>query len=220
MSDIELKTWAGQEITPQLDAIIYDQLTATGISSGCGITYTGSNTIHIDSGYGIIRGRQFVMNDNTQKVTMPESGTLKGRIYLLLDLANADTPLAIKVQTASGTLPDLPTDPTINYDNGSEAMELCTFTAGVEEITDLTVTWKYTTNLITESDKIMCGIENEQITFNSDGTIDDVKKNITDHTVFNSDGSITETFTDSNSNVTVVDTTFNADGSITKKIRA
>ena len=218
MSDIELKTWAGQEITPQLDAIIYDQLTATGISRGCGITYTGSNTIHIDAGYGIIRGRQFVMNDNTQKVTMPESGTLKGRIYLLLDLANADTPLAIKVQTASGTLPDLPTDPTINYDNGSEAMELCTFTVGVEEITDLTVTWKYTTNLITESDKIMCGIENEQITFNSDGTIDDVKKNISDHTVFNSDGSITEIFTDSNSNVTVVDTTFNTDGSITKKI--
>ena len=59
-----------------------------------------------------------------------------------------------------------------------------------------------------------------EITFNSDGTIDDVKKNISNHTVFNSDGSITETFTDSNSNVTVVDTTFNTDGSITKKIRA
>lgn len=216
MSDIELKTWAGKEITPQLDAIIYDQLTTSGISKGCGITYTGSNTIHINSGYGIMRGRQFVINENTQTITMPESGTLNGRIYLLLDLSNADNPLQIVVETSASALTDLPTDAEINYDNGQEGMELCTFTVGVEEITNLVTTIKYVTNLVTKADDIMLGIENETIVFNSDGSIDDTHENVSVKTVFNSDGSITETFTDTSGNVTTVNTVFNSDGSITK----
>lgn len=66
---------------------------------------------------------------------------------------------------------------------------------------------------------VVNGIVAQTTTFNANGTIDIVSTdNMSEHVIFNADGSITEQFTDSYNNVMTKTTVFNADGSITSTI--
>lgn len=138
MANIVLKTFAaGDEgqgtVTPQDDALIYQNaVSVNGIFGGATVTLTGANTLHVASGFGIICGRFFEINENDISVQLSSSGTLRGRLKIHLDLNNADNPIEIVTETGA-TLPALSGDSNININGGAFDMELCTF--NVNEIT-------------------------------------------------------------------------------------
>lgn len=138
---IQLVTYANQTVTPTNDAIIYEKaVDQNGIFYGCNVTVT-SNNVNITGGYGIVCGREFVINSESIAVTLAPSGTLDGRLYVRLDLADADAP--IQLLTATGnTLPPLVQDDDVNYTNGTYEMELATFTVGVSALSDVVETFE------------------------------------------------------------------------------
>lgn len=138
---IQLVTYANQTVTPTNDAIIYEKaIDQNGIFYGCNVTIT-SNNVNITGGYGIVCGREFVIQSESIAVTLAPSGTLDGRLYVRLDLADADDP--IQLLTATGnTLPALEQDSNVNYTNGAYEMELATFTVGVSALSDVAETFE------------------------------------------------------------------------------
>ena len=138
---IQLVTYANQTVTPTNDAIIYEKaVDQNGIFYGCNVTVT-SNNVNITGGYGLVCGREFVINSDSIAVTLAPSGTLEGRLYVRLDLADADAP--IQLLTATGnTLPPLVQDDDVNYTNGTYEMELATFTVGVSSLSDVVETFE------------------------------------------------------------------------------
>ena len=150
---IQLVTYANQTVTPTNDAIIYEKaIDQNGIFYGCNVTVT-SNNVNITGGYGIVCGREFVINSESIAVTLAPSGTLDGRLYVRLDLADADAP--IQLLTATGnTLPALVQDDDVNYTNGVYEIELATFTVGVSSLSDVVETFdtiEGTTELVNEA---------------------------------------------------------------------
>lgn len=150
---INLVTYANQTVTPTNDAIIYERaIDQNGIFHGCNVTVSG-NEVNITGGYGMICGREFVIESETIPVTLAPSGTNDGRLYVRLDLADLDAP--IQLLTAQGNpLPSLEQDADVNYTNGTYEMELATFTVGVSALSDCVETFHtivgnsdYTTNL-------------------------------------------------------------------------
>lgn len=150
---IQLVTYANQTVTPTNDAIIYEKaVDQNGIFYGCNVTVT-SNTVNITGGYGIVCGREFVINSESLTVTLAPSGTLQGRLYVRLDLADADAPIQLLTVTGN-TLPALTQDDDVNYTNGVYEMELATFTVGVSALSDVVETFKIikgTTDLINKA---------------------------------------------------------------------
>lgn len=213
-----LITWSGQAVTPQNDAILYDSLQISGIFAGCDITYTGSNQIHIDSGFGIIRGRLFSIDDTTVTVSLPNSGTQSGRVYLHLDLSATDEPLSI-LSVTSETLPDLEHDASINTTNGQEDMELCTYVAGTSTLSDVTTTYKTAYNIITQVVMQQMGLTNCHTEFASDGQ--SVTQTFADGStavIEFGTSTIEMTYTDRLGTVHTGAVTFNSDGSIDQTV--
>lgn len=138
---INLVTYANQTVTPTNDAIIYERaIDQNGIFHGCSVTVSGNN-VNITGGYGIVCGREFVIESESIPVTLAPSGTNDGRLYVRLDLADADAP--IQLLTAQGNpLPSLDQDTDVNYVNGAYEMELATFTVGVSSLSDCVETFE------------------------------------------------------------------------------
>ena len=138
---INLVTYANQTVTPTNDAIIYERaIDQNGIFHGCNVTVSGNN-VNITGGYGIVCGREFVIESESIPVTLAPSGTLDGRLYVRLDLADADAP--IQLLTDQGNpLPALEQDTDVNYVNGAYEMELATFTVGVSALSDCVETFE------------------------------------------------------------------------------
>ena len=137
---INLVTYANQTVTPTNDAIIYERaIDQNGIFYGCDVTVT-SNTVNITGGYGLVCGREFVINSDSLTVTLAPSGTLQGRLYVRLDLADADAPIQLLTVTGN-TLPALVQDDDVNYTNGVYEMELAKFTVGVSSLSDVVMTY-------------------------------------------------------------------------------
>lgn len=138
---IQLVTYANQTVTPTNDAIIYEKaIDQNGIFYGCNVTVS-SNNVNITGGYGIVCGREFVIQSESIAVTLAPSGTLDGRLYVRLDLADADAPIQL-LTTTGNTLPPLEQDADVNYTNGTWEMELATFTVGVSSLSDIAMTYE------------------------------------------------------------------------------
>ncbi len=137
--NIVLKTYKGGNVTPQDDAIIYETaVPGSGIFKGCEVTYARGNVLHISQGFGMIRGRFFEVYETEIDVRLADVGeTLDGRVYIHLDLSNADEPIKILAQTAA-ELPPLDADVNINYNNSSYDLELAVFTVSSAELNNLT----------------------------------------------------------------------------------
>ena len=137
--NIILKTYKGGNVTPQDDAIIYETaVPGSGIFKGCEVTYARGNVLHISQGFGMIRGRFFEVYETEIDVRLADVGeTLDGRVYIHLDLSNADEPIKILAQTAA-ELPPLDADVNINYNNSSYDLELAVFTVSSAELNNLT----------------------------------------------------------------------------------
>ena len=144
--NIVLKTYKGGNVTPQDDAIIYETaIPGSGIFKGCEVTYARGNVLHISQGFGMIRGRFFEVYETEIDVRLADVGeTLQGRVYIHLDLSNADEPIKILAQAAA-ELPPLDADVNINYNNSSYDLELAIFTvssAGLDGLTKVFPTLK------------------------------------------------------------------------------
>ena len=64
-----------------------------------------------------------------------------GRLYVRLDLADADAP--IQLLTATGnSLPALEQDSDVNFTNGAYEMELATFDVGVSSLSNVAMTYE------------------------------------------------------------------------------
>ncbi len=137
--NITLKTYKGGNVTPQDDAIIYETaIPGSGIFKGCEVTYARGNVLHISQGFGMIRGRFFEVYETEIDVRLADVGeTLQGRVYIHLDLSNADEPIKILAQAAA-ELPPLDADVNINYNNSSYDLELAIFTVSSAGLSGLT----------------------------------------------------------------------------------
>jgi len=146
MANIVLKTYAAGDdgqgtVTPQDDALIYQNaVPMNGLFSGGTVTLTESNVLHIASGFGIIGGRFFEINDSDISVELSSAGTLLGRVYVHLELTNADVPISIAVATGA-TLPALEGDANLNITNGNFDLELATFNVSEVTISDIVNTF-------------------------------------------------------------------------------
>lgn len=139
MANIVLKTFKGGNISPLNDAIMWQTaIPGAGIFKGCEVTAARGNILHISQGYGIIKGRFFEMYENEQTVQLAETGhTLQGRVYLHMDLSNADEPIKIIAETGE-SFSTLLMDTNVNYNNSSYDLQLATFKVDAAGIVDLT----------------------------------------------------------------------------------
>lgn len=134
---IELKQFDGSTITPKDDAIMYEILTGvSGLISGCDLTAMGGGVIKIGFGRGIIKGRQFVVQEESISVELSAAGDKPGRIYFHMDLADDADPIQIRYITAD-ELPELEQDEECNETNGIYEIELATYTASMLAVSNM-----------------------------------------------------------------------------------
>lgn len=136
MATIDLITYDQKMVTPKDDALIHQFGLANGVLYGCEVTLANSNTLHITGGQGVIYGRQWEIAEGDITVTLPASGTLKGRLYVKIDLSNTTNPIELLVQT-DVTLPDLTDDDQLNVNNSVSELELYTFDVSSLTISNL-----------------------------------------------------------------------------------
>jgi len=136
---ISMKQVPGGTVTATDDRILYDYALSSGIIYGCEISYLGNNMIHINGGYGIIKGGLFEMEDHTEYVNFAESVNTPGQIYLHLDLA-ADDKLTIVKETSAAQHVLVQND-NANFENGVYEIQLCTFTATTTALENVTQTF-------------------------------------------------------------------------------
>lgn len=141
-NNIVLKTYKGGNVTPQDDAIIHDVAIATnGIFKGCEVSHARGNILRVSQGFGMIKGRFFEVYESEVSVQLASAGqTLDGRVYIHMDLSNADEPIMLLAQSAL-ELPALDMDADVNYNNSSFDIQLAAFTVSSSGINNLTQTF-------------------------------------------------------------------------------
>lgn len=104
---VTLHTIDGGTVNAINDALLYDFIIGqNGIASGATVTSEGALLLHIDSGWGVIKGRIFSIEAETVSATPSTSGTVKGRLILQIDITNTTNPITFVTQAAA-TLPAL-----------------------------------------------------------------------------------------------------------------
>ena len=102
-----LHTIDGGTVNAINDALLYDFIIGqNGIATGATVTSEGALLLHIDSGWGVIKGRIFSIEAETISATPSTSGTVKGRLILQIDITNTTNPITFVTQAAA-TLPAL-----------------------------------------------------------------------------------------------------------------
>jgi hypothetical protein len=136
-STISLVTFAGQTVTPQDDALVYESaLGDGGIIYGGEVTLKDANTLHIAAGHGVIAGRKFTIFASDIAIPLSASGTLLGRLYIHMDLSNASDPIDILYETGNSLTPPVQDD-NVNIVMGVYEFNLATFTVSTSTIADL-----------------------------------------------------------------------------------
>lgn len=134
---ISLVTYAGQTVTPQDDALVYEAaLNGSGMIYGGEVTIKNANTLHVGTGHGALCGRKFTIEETDIPIALTASGSLLGRLYIHMDLADADEPISILNETAASLTPVIQ-DANVNIINGVYEINLCTFTVDTATISDL-----------------------------------------------------------------------------------
>ena len=138
--EIRLVTYANQQVTPQNDAVLTNlEILNNGIIFGCEVTIKNASTLHINSGMGVIYGREFEIVDSDISVPLPGAGTEVGQLYIHIDLANTSEPIQILVETGASLTP-MVDDANLNVTTGITEYQLATFNVSAATISDLVVT--------------------------------------------------------------------------------
>lgn len=142
---ISLVTYAGQTVTPQDDALVYEAaLNGSGMIYGGEVTIKSANTLHVGAGHGALCGRKFTIEETDVPIALTASGSLEGRLYIHMDLADADEPISLLDETAASLTPVIQ-DENVNIINGVYEINLCTFTVDTASISDLVDTRRFIT---------------------------------------------------------------------------
>lgn len=114
------------------DAKFYEELTnsLSGLVAGGVCTVVSANTVHITSGWGLILGRLFTIEAEDIPVEVSSSGTVNGRLKLVIDLSDPDSPISIESEARS-SLPALTQE---DLNNGGFVYEFALATYNVDEL--------------------------------------------------------------------------------------
>lgn len=120
------------------DAKFYEQLTNSrnGLVSGGAVTIVSANTLHITAGWGLILGRLFTIEAEDINVEVSASGTVDGRLKLVIDLADADEPIKFESEARS-SLPSLTQE---DLNNGGFVYEYALATYDIDELNATNIT--------------------------------------------------------------------------------
>ena len=135
--EVKLITFAGETVSPLYDGLMQELYTGGGgIITGAVVTIKDASTLHITGGYGALCGREFEIFASDIPVTLSSSGTLKGRLYLHMDLAQSGAPIELLVEVAASLTPVVQ-DSDVNTTNGVYEVNLATFDVGTSAISNL-----------------------------------------------------------------------------------
>lgn len=120
------------------DAKYYEKLTnsACGMVEGGVVTIVSANTLHITAGWGIILGRLFTINAEDINVETSRSGTVNGRLKMVIDLSIPDTPISFASEARS-SLPALTQE---DLNNGGFVYEYALATYSIDELNATNIT--------------------------------------------------------------------------------
>ena len=134
---INLVTYAAQTVTPQDDALIYENaLIGSGMIYGGEVTIGSANVLHIAAGHGALCGRKFTIEATDIPVALTSSGSLDGRVYIHMDLSDTDEPISFMVETDSSLTPVIQ-NTNVNINNGVYEINLATFDVDTATISNL-----------------------------------------------------------------------------------
>lgn len=134
---IDLVTFYNSTVTPQDDALIYENaLPGSGMIYGGNVTIKNANTLHVTAGHGALCGRKFTIEETDVPVQLTSSGTLNGRLYIHMDLSNVDEPITLEVERASTLTPPVQQS-NVNITDGIYEIDLATFQISTSTISNL-----------------------------------------------------------------------------------
>ena len=134
---INLVTYAAQTVTPQDDALIYEKaLQESGMIYGGAVTIKNANVLHVAEGHGALCGRKFTIEETDVAVPLTASGSLLGRLYIHMDLADSGEPISFQVETANSLTPVVQQSD-VNINNGVYEINIATFTVDTSTISNL-----------------------------------------------------------------------------------
>ena len=137
-TEISLSTFPGATVKAQYDAIANStSISSSGVFAGGVVTITKGYILHIAQAYGMIKGRFFKLAETEKSVPLASgSTTLKGCLYIHMDLSNADDPIKLVVFTGEA-LPVLVQDENVNYNNSTYDVMVSTFDVSNLEVSNL-----------------------------------------------------------------------------------
>ena len=134
---INLVTYAARTVTPQDDALIYEKaLQESGMIYGGAVTIKNANVLHVAEGHGALCGRKFTIEETDVAVPLTASGSLLGRLYIHMDLADSGEPISFQVETANSLTPVVQQSD-VNINNGVYEINIATFTVDTSTISNL-----------------------------------------------------------------------------------
>lgn len=118
------------------DAKFYEQLTnaVSGVVAGGVCTAAGGLIVHITSGWGIVKGRLFTIDAEDITVEPSASGTVNGRLKMVIDLAA--TPVISFESERARSLPSLVQED-LNAGGTVYELALRTYSVGELAVSDL-----------------------------------------------------------------------------------
>lgn len=135
---IQLHTVDNGVVNAINDAKYYEKLTnsACGLVEGGTVTIVSANTLHITAGWGIILGRLFTISAEDINVEVSTSGTVNGRLKMVIDLSNPDTPISFASEARS-SLPALTQE---DLNDGGFIYEYALATYSIDELNATNIT--------------------------------------------------------------------------------
>lgn len=126
---ISMKRYNDTIITPKDDRILFDQIFDDyGLIYGGSATMAASNKIHVGAARGFIKGTEVIIEAEDIAVNLSDSGTKNGRLKIVMDLADTETPIKFESEVAA-SFQALEQDANINYDNGRYEVVFATYKA-------------------------------------------------------------------------------------------
>ena len=126
---ISMKRYNDTIITPKDDRILFDQIFDDyGLIYGGSATMAASNKIHVGAARGFIKGTEVIVEAEDIAVNLSDSGTKNGRLKIVMDLADTETPIKFESEVAA-SFHALEQDANINYDNGRYEVVFATYKA-------------------------------------------------------------------------------------------
>ena len=136
---ISMKRYNDTIITPKDDRILFDQIFDDyGLIYGGSATMAASNKIHVGAARGFVKGTEVIIEAEDIAVNLSDSGTKNGRLKIVMDLADTETPIKFESEVAA-SFPALEQDANINYDNGRYEVVFATYKATETTISSVTL---------------------------------------------------------------------------------